>query len=120
MDEPGAADPDEVRNQKSEADNGVGYLLTRKGHLRGLHNLLCLIVAPKLRRKQVICGRAPFSDLPQNDIWPAILGGNHPTRPTAGFTDYLWETVESCWKRDPEYRPSIDVVLKRLDEVSRT
>jgi len=48
-----------------------------------------------------------------------LLSGELPTRPEAGFTDSLWRTVETCYRIKPKERPSIDAVLKVLDEAPR-
>lgn len=35
------------------------------------------------------------------------------------FTTYptLWDIFSSCWNRDPEERPPVDVILRQLDEI---
>lgn len=38
----------------------------------------------------------------------------------AWFTDDLWSTLNLCWKIRPENRPSIEAVLERLEQLSRT
>ena len=48
------------------------------------------------------------------------MGGKVPARPEVGFTDSLWKTLESCWRVERKGRPSVDAVLKRLDEAVRT
>ena len=49
-----------------------------------------------------------------------LMGGKVPARPEVGFTDSLWKTLESCWRVERKGRPSVDAVLKRLDEAVRT
>ena len=48
-----------------------------------------------------------------------LTGGKLPARPEVGFIDSLWKTLESCWKVERKRRPSIDAMLKRLDEALR-
>ena len=48
-----------------------------------------------------------------------LMGGKLPARPEVGFTDSLWTTLESCWKVECKGRPSIDAVLRRLNEALR-
>ena len=44
-----------------------------------------------------------------------------PTRPeepatSLGLTDQLWGVLEKCWTFDPDERPDISSVLRRLQE----
>ena len=119
MDEPGAGEPEEIRLQKSETDNGVGYILTRSGYLRGVHDVHCLAAASEPKHEQVICGHAPFLDLPLWTVAGAIIEGKRPTRPAYGFADSLWKIAESCWQHERKDRPSIGTVVERLNEASR-
>jgi hypothetical protein len=47
-----------------------------------------------------------------------ILSGRRPEKPnfiiTRGYTKELWEMTESCWKQDPDERPTVDYVLGTL------
>jgi hypothetical protein len=119
VDEPRTAEPEEVRLQKSETDDGVGYLLVWSGYLRGVHDFRCLIAIPGLKHEQVICGHAPFLDLPLWTVAGAIIEGKRPTRPAYGFTDSLWRIAERCWQHERKDRPSIGTVVEWLDEASR-
>jgi hypothetical protein len=49
-----------------------------------------------------------------------VLQGERPDRPPSGFSDPLWEVLESCWFTEqgtrPSRRPSTSVILDRLRE----
>jgi hypothetical protein len=47
-----------------------------------------------------------------------IRSGRRPEKPifivTRGYTEELWGITESCWKQDPDERPTVDQVLDTL------
>jgi len=68
---------------------------------------------------EVLSGHAPFfsSTVPVLDI----MRGKRPERPQGGqggwFTDKIWAMLKLCWKPRPGDRPSLDVVLRCLQDV---
>ena len=49
-----------------------------------------------------------------------VIEGERPERPErAWFVDDLWRTLEQCWLPQPTDRPTIEVVLERLEQVSK-
>lgn len=70
--------------------------------------------------KQVICGHRPFHELVGFRAAVEMCEGKLPERPEVGFTDSLWETLKRCWNVNRDERPSIEAVLRSLDEASRT
>jgi len=65
---------------------------------------------------EVVCGYRPH---PESGEWAAaekLQQGVFPLRPKVGFTDSLWNTLESCWQAKREMRPNADDVLRKLDE----
>ena len=70
----------------------------------------------EIKVKQIICGHRPFPHLGEWVAVGELLEGKLPVRPEVGFTDSLWRTLESCWKVERRERPSVDTVLRRLDE----
>jgi len=68
---------------------------------------------------EVICGHRPFPNLRSLAAVGELMKGKIPARPEVGFTDSLWKTLESCWELERGKRPSVDTVLRRLDEASR-
>ena len=64
---------------------------------------------------QVICGDPPYVGLNEFTAAEKFADGEFPPRPCVGFTDSLWKTLEDCWQREPEMRPSVDDVLKELN-----
>lgn len=68
---------------------------------------------------EVLSGHTPFfsSTVPVLDI----LRGKRPERPQGAqgewFTDRIWAMLKLCWKPRPGDRPSLDVVLRCLQDV---
>ena len=77
------------------------------------------VAAHRMKGKQVICGHRPFPEMSEHSAANSLLNGIFPTKPEAGFTGPLWQTVEACCKIQPKERPSIDAVLKVLGDASR-
>ena len=71
---------------------------------------------------EVLTGRAPFAPLKDYIVMRMVTDGERPGRPegTRGewFTDNLWEMLVLCWATDAQSRPSIEVVLECLEQVS--
>lgn len=68
---------------------------------------------------EVICGDPPHLGLKESTAAEKIVDGEFPQRPSVGFTDSLWKTLEDCLHREPRMRPSADDVLKKLNAASR-
>ena len=72
---------------------------------------------------EVLSGQAPFTSLKDFIVIRKVVDGERPERPEgvrgAWFTDDLWGTVNLCWATKPKDRPSIKVILERLEKVSR-
>ena len=73
---------------------------------------------------EVLSGQIPF---PQHGHYEVVLGvskGERPERPkgeeSAWFVDEVWSILGRCWGPNPDDRPSINVVLQCLEEVSRS
>ena len=62
---------------------------------------------------ETISGRLPFHNSVNWTVFVKVLGGERPDRDRC-FTDSLWETLESCWKAQPDDRLSAQGVLQRL------
>jgi len=67
---------------------------------------------------EVLSERVPFAPRDGTAIISKVVDGERPARPEGGegalFTDDLWWILEDCWKAQPDDRPSLDVVLGRL------
>lgn len=66
-------------------------------------------------------GEPPFPHLTGSTshakIIAAIVAGERPKRTEItrdDFPDYLWDLIEECWASDPDERPSISLVRRRL------
>lgn len=70
---------------------------------------------------EVLSGRTPFAPFKAPVL--KILRGERPGRPRgmegAWFTTDVWWMLELCWKHQPGDRPSLDTVLRCLQDVTR-
>ena len=73
---------------------------------------------------EVLSGEAPFRVYSNPIVIQKVMEGERPGRPQGEkgprFTDDLWEMLERCWSPQPKDRPTIDAVLKLLEQVSTT
>ena len=71
---------------------------------------------------EVLSGKPPFSNYNGMTVMRKIVEGERPGRPegqeAVWFTADLWEMLEQCWSLQPERRPTIDEVLRRLRQGS--
>jgi hypothetical protein len=73
----------------------------------------------------MITGHAPFYELNAMQAMMKIAQGHRPSRPLDSgkisrvMTDGLWELLDACWKQQPESRPSMSTVLRRLGVMMR-
>ena len=65
---------------------------------------------------ETISGHMPFHEHADLIVFLRVLEGKHPSR-KVGFVGGLWETLELCWEPQPSARPSIEEVLRRLEEI---
>lgn len=69
---------------------------------------------------EVLSGKVPFFQYCGYVIFAKVLEGERPGRPQgAWFTDDIWSTSELCWNPEPDGRPSVEYVLRCLEEASR-
>ena len=66
---------------------------------------------------ETITGHLPFHKYPDPTVFVKVLEGKRPSR-EKGFVDGLWEILEKCWKPQPNARPSVEDVLRCLEQVS--
>ena len=73
---------------------------------------------------EVLSGHLPFYQFANRVVSLRILRGDRPERPQGAegvwFTDEVWQLLVSCWTTQPEIRPSIEDVLRRLGRASRS
>jgi len=71
---------------------------------------------------EVLTGNPPFPNCNGVVVMRKVVEGEHPGRPRGGegvwFTDDLWEMLERCWSPQPERRPTVDAVLRCLEQGS--
>lgn len=73
---------------------------------------------------QVLTGHRPFHRLSILETVLAVVTGKRPGKPHdakfLGFSDSLWELLQSCWSEDSSDRPTAQQLFAYLSEVSHT
>jgi serine/threonine protein kinase len=73
---------------------------------------------------QVLTGLRPFHDMRHLTFIPPVLRGERPEKPpqaeSLGFSDTIWELLQSCWSEDISARPTARVLLDHLSIASPT
>ena len=73
---------------------------------------------------EVLSGQTPFTQWKDWIVMRKVIEGERPMKPEgaegAWFTDDLWETLIQCWETQPGSRPSGEVILECLNQVSGT
>jgi hypothetical protein len=73
---------------------------------------------------EVLGQRLPFYEYPDLGVCDMVLAGDRPEKPEGTkrtwFIADVWELLERCWLPDPHNRPSIEYVLERLEQVSKS
>ena len=70
--------------------------------------------------QEIISGKVPFHGLKRGQVIMEILSGQVPKRSTVDKShieglDEIWSVCTWCWATNPADRPTMDVVLKRLN-----
>ena len=68
---------------------------------------------------QILTGKQPFPPLdPDFRVVLHVQAGKRPERSSysaATFTDSMWKLLVDCWDQDPENRPDMGTVVRRLE-----
>lgn len=68
---------------------------------------------------EVLTGEVPFARWSVHLFLVKVLKGVRPDRPRgAQVPDGVWETLRRCWEHRPNDRPSLDAVLRCLQDVA--
>ncbi|KAG6806146.1 hypothetical protein H0H92_012514, partial [Tricholoma furcatifolium] len=75
----------------------------------------------------VFTGKPPFANFTAPLIASKVVYGYRPKRPPNsclswnawGLTEDLWTLIEMCWEATPDGRPTIDLVIQRLEQALR-
>ena len=71
---------------------------------------------------EMYAGKKPFAEA-HNPAFAAFLRlrtGERPLRTDikrGELTQNTWEIIEDCWHKDPERRPTMQAVLRRIPDV---
>lgn len=73
---------------------------------------------------KVLSRKTPFYHL-DNDhqVKEAVLRGDHPLRPKPeegncdAIDDQMWDLLQKCWNKEPEGRPSCEVIREFLTKM---
>jgi len=88
-------------------------------HFFGDHGPHHLMTPPFL---QVLTGHPPFARASDPSVVKKVIDGVRPERPSAGFTDGLWNLLQLSWSEEYESResrrPSIGLILEQLQKDS--
>ena len=72
---------------------------------------------------EVLSGETPYAECNQLVVVQKILAGERPGKLQGAqgtrFTVGLWQTLEDCWKPQPGDRPSLNIVLRCLQDAAR-
>ncbi|KAJ6507790.1 kinase-like domain-containing protein [Mycena vitilis] len=88
-------------------------------HRGGHHDLCSDVYAFACVAYEIVAGNPPFPKLRMDGaVINAVLGGCQPSRPEScsgsPLLDALWDTVQSCWDKEPAKRPTAAEVVRRL------
>ena len=79
----------------------------------------CLLLAYTL---QVLTGEIPFRGIRMTELALLKVQGFRPDKPAdasaIGFSDSLWDFVQSCWDRNKNSRPKVAEVVMHLAEAA--
>lgn len=70
---------------------------------------------------EILTGQAPFHNLVDPEaVLIQLIGGILPARPSAevtdrGLSEELWVLMQQCWDRKPEQRPTMNMVIRRME-----
>ncbi|KAF9526399.1 kinase-like domain-containing protein [Crepidotus variabilis] len=68
--------------------------------------------------QEVITGSIPYFDLNENMVQVYKIRGDPPPRPTSSLMkEDMWKLIESCWKAEPELRPEITQVSRKVQQL---
>ena len=71
---------------------------------------------------EIFTDNVPFSHVSNEAFIPLVIrDGPLPTRSehanTRGLSDTMWNLINQCWQRDPEYRPSMSEIRETIQNI---
>ena len=73
-------------------------------------------VSNSLENPQIFTGKHPFALYSDEQVILLLAQDGRPEKPThEQFTSKIWTLTTKCWDKDPEKRPNVAEVLRRLE-----
>ena len=66
---------------------------------------------------EVLTGKDPYHEYPMFTVIAKVAGGVTPNRPETIANDKIWSLMRDCWVPKPTERPSIQDVIRRLEDL---
>ena len=68
---------------------------------------------------EVFTGRIPFEGQKNEAVVLHVSRGGRPEKPenaqAVGLTDEMWKLLESCWRKNPNKRPTMEEIVRKLE-----
>ena len=68
---------------------------------------------------EVFTGKIPVEEQKNEAVVLRISRGGRPEKPenaqAVGLTDEMWKLLESCWRKNPNKRPAMEEIVRRLE-----
>ena len=65
---------------------------------------------------EVLTSKDPYHECPMFTVIAKVAIGGTPSRPETIANDKVWNLMKDCWILKPSERPSIQEVIRRLDD----
>ena len=66
---------------------------------------------------EILTSKDPYHEHPMFTVIAKVASGGTPNRPETIANDNIWNLMKDCWTLKPSERPSIQDVIKRLDDL---
>ena len=66
---------------------------------------------------EILTSKDPYYECSMFTVIAKVASGGTPNRPETIANDKIWSLMKSCWTLKPSERPSIQEVIKRLEDL---
>ena len=66
---------------------------------------------------EILTRKDPYYEYAMFTVIAKVAGGGTPNRPETITNDKIWNLMKDCWMLKPTERPSIQDIIKRLDDL---